>query len=144
MAHNNEEVTLLVVEDDDIDATAISRAFKKLHLTNTLVRARDGIEALEYLRGENSKQQVIKPYMLLVDLNMPRMDGIELLGELRKDPLLSDSVVFVLTTSAADKDKLAAYDQNIAGYIVKSQIQNDFWDVINLLDCFWRVVSLPK
>lgn len=141
---NSNDVTLLIVEDDDIDAMAIDRAFKKLRLANSLIRAKDGVEALEFLRGENGREPISKPYMLLLDLNMPRMNGIELLYELRKDPDLSDTVVFVLTTSAADKDKVAAYAQNIAGYIIKSQINNTFLNVIELLDCYWKIVTLPK
>lgn len=144
MMNNSEEVTLLVVEDDDIDAMAIDRSFKKLRLANTLVRAKDGVEALEFLRGENGQEQITRPYMLLLDLNMPRMNGIELLAELRKDPDLSDTVVFILTTSAADKDKVAAYHQNVAGYIVKSEIKNTFLNVIELLNCYWKIVTLPK
>ncbi len=141
---NNEEVTLLVVEDDDIDAMAIDRSFKKLRLANTLARAKDGVEALEFLRGENGRKKITKPYMILLDLNMPRMNGIELLSEMRNDPELNDAVVFVLTTSAADKDKVAAYDQNVAGYIVKSDIKSTFLNVIELLDCYWKIVTLPK
>ncbi len=144
MTKNSEEVTLLVIEDDDIDAMAIDRSFKKLRLANTLTRAKDGVEALECLRGENGRDKITRPYMLLLDLNMPRMNGIELLVELRKDPELSDAVVFVLTTSAADKDKVDAYDQNVAGYIVKSEIKSTFLNVIELLDCYWKIVTLPR
>lgn len=144
MTNNSEEVTLLVIEDDDIDAMAIDRSFKKLRLANVLVRAKDGVEALEFLRGENGRDKISKPYMLLLDLNMPRMNGIELLAELRDDPDLNDAVVFVLTTSAADKDKVAAYDQNVAGYIVKSEIKSTFLNVIELLDCYWKIVTLPR
>lgn len=137
------EVTLLIVEDDDLDAMAITRAFKKLKLANPLIRAKDGVDALEYLRGENGKEKINKPYMMLLDLNMPRMNGIELLGELRKDPELSDSVVFVLTTSSADKDKVAAYDNHVAGFMVKSDLKSSFLEVLELLDCFWKIVTLP-
>ncbi|MBL4865647.1 MAG: response regulator [Pseudomonadales bacterium] len=143
MNQPKEEVTLLVVEDDDLDATAINRSFKKLKLDNLMVRAKDGIEALEYLRGENGKEQVKKPFLMLLDLNMPRMNGIELLDELRKDPDLNNSIVFVLTTSAADKDKVAAYNHHVAGYIVKSDLNSSFLEVINLIDCYWKIVALP-
>lgn len=138
------DVSLLMVEDDDLDATAITRAFKKLKLTNPLVRAKDGVEALEYLRGENGRTKIARPYMILLDLNMPRMDGIEFLAELRKDPTLSNSVIIVLTTSAADKDKVAAYDNHVAGYVIKSDLGSSFLEVIQLIDCYWRIVSLPE
>ena len=138
------DVSLLMVEDDDLDATAITRAFKKLKLTNPLVRAKDGVEALEYLRGENGRTKIARPYMILLDLNMPRMDGIEFLAELRKDPRLSNSVIIVLTTSAVDKDKVAAYDNHVAGYVIKSDLGSSFLEVIQLIDCYWRIVSLPE
>lgn len=138
------DVSLLMVEDDDLDATAITRAFKKLKLTNPLVRAKDGVEALEYLRGENGRTKIARPYMILLDLNMPRMDGIEFLAELRKDPRLSNNVIIVLTTSAADKDKVAAYDNHVAGYVIKSDLGSSFLEVIQLIDCYWRIVSLPE
>ena len=138
------DVSLLMVEDDDLDATAITRAFKKLKLTNPLVRAKDGVEALEYLRGENGRTKIARPYMILLDLNMPRMDGIEFLAELRKDPWLSNNVIIVLTTSAADKDKVAAYDNHVAGYVIKSDLGSSFLEVIQLIDCYWRIVSLPE
>ena len=144
MNHPKADVSLLMVEDDDLDATAITRAFKKLKLANPLVRAKDGIEALEFLRGENGKTKIIKPYMILLDLNMPRMDGIEFLSELRKDPTLSNSVIIVLTTSAADKDKVAAYDNHVAGYVIKSDLGSSFLEVIQLIDCYWKIVSLPE
>ncbi|OUR95926.1 two-component system response regulator [Gammaproteobacteria bacterium 42_54_T18] len=144
MSQNKAEVTLLVVEDDDLDAMAIKRTFKKLKVANNLVRAKDGVDALEYLRGENGKDKIAKPFMVLLDLNMPRMNGIELLQTMRMDDELKDSIVFVLTTSATDKDKVAAYDNNVAGYIVKSDIESSFLEVIELLDCYWKIVALPR
>ncbi|PCJ15206.1 MAG: two-component system response regulator [Gammaproteobacteria bacterium] len=143
MNRSKEEVSLLMVEDDDLDAMAITRAFKKLKLLNPLIRAKDGVEALEYLRGDNGRDKIPKPFMVLLDLNMPRMNGIEFMAELRKDPALCSSVVIVLTTSAADKDKLAAYDTHVAGYVIKSDLGNSFLEVIELIECYWKIVSLP-
>ena len=80
---------------------------------------------------------------VLLDLNMPRMNGIEFLEEIREDPRLRKLVVFVLTTSKADEDKVAAYEKNVAGYIVKSDVGNDFMRVVTMLDHYWRVVELP-
>ncbi|PCI45110.1 MAG: two-component system response regulator [Moraxellaceae bacterium] len=144
MNYSKGDVSLLMVEDDDLDATAITRAFKKLRIANPLIRAKDGVEALEYLRGENGRTKIAKPYMILLDLNMPRMDGIEFLAELRKDSTLSNSVIIVLTTSAADKDKVAAYDNHVAGYVIKSDLGSSFLEVIQLIDCYWKIVSLPE
>ena len=136
-------VQILLVEDDDIDAEAVRRAFTKQRIANPIVHARDGVEALEVLRGENGKEKLLRPYMILLDLNMPRMNGIEFLKELRGDSDLHDSVVFVLTTSDADRDKLSAYEQHIAGYLIKSNVGSGFVNLVNMLDAYWRYVELP-
>jgi len=132
------DVTLLLVEDDDVDAMGVERALRQRKILNPLLRARDGIEALEIL------QTLARPYMILMDLNMPRMGGLELLQHLRDDPRLCDSVVFVLTTSKTDEDLTAAYRSHVAGYIVKSDIGRSFSEVVNMLDSYWRIVALPN
>ncbi|MBV1961829.1 MAG: response regulator [Immundisolibacteraceae bacterium] len=132
-------ISILLVDDDDIDAMGVERALKKLKLANPFFRARDGIEGLEMLRA----RKVNQPYLLLLDLNMPRMSGIEMLKELRNDPNLRSTVVFVLTTSDDDKDKVAAYNEHIAGYIVKNKLDTGFDDLLKLLDHYWRLVEFP-
>ena len=134
------EVTILLVDDDDVDAMAVERALKKLKIANPIVRARDGIEGLALLRHESA---VRRPYIMLLDINMPRMNGLEMLAELRADSQLSRAVVFVLTTSKSDEDKVGAYQQHIAGYIVKNQVGDGFLRVMEMLDHYWRVVELP-
>jgi len=134
------EVTIMVVDDDDVDAMGIERALKKLKILNPVVRARDGIEGLSILRQPDV---VHKPYILLLDINMPRMNGLEMLTILRNDPALSSTVVFMLTTSKIDEDKVAAYNQHVAGYIVKTQVEDCFIRVTTMLDQYWRVVELP-
>jgi len=134
------EVTILLVEDDDVDSKGIERALKKLKIANPIVRARDGLEALELLRAPKS---IRRPYLILLDINMPRMNGIDFLKEIRRDQALSSSVVFVLTTSKADEDIISAYQQHIAGYIIKQQMQDGFLQVVEMLDHYWRVVELP-
>jgi CheY-like chemotaxis protein len=134
------EVTILLVDDDDVDVMGVERALKKLKILNPIVRARDGIEGLALLRDPAAVQ---RPYIVLLDLNMPRMSGLEMLAELRNDPQLSSAVVFVLTTSKADEDKMMAYQNHIAGYIVKSQVGDGFLRVMEMLDHYWRVVELP-
>ena len=125
-------VTLLLVEDDAIDAEAIQRAFRQHRIANPFVVVRDGVEALAALRGE-SEVEVPHPYVVLLDVNMPRMNGIEFLDAIRADPALSRTIVFVLTTSDREEDKVAAYEHNVAGYILKSRAGEDFLEVVKLL-----------
>jgi len=136
-------VTLLLVDDDDGDARSVQRAFASARIVNPIVRAIDGIDALDILRGSNGRTKLPPPYLLLVDLNMPRMNGIELVDALRQDPDLHSCIVFVLTTSRRDEDKVAAYDLNVAGYIVKEHAGQDFQRLIDMMQCYWRVVELP-
>jgi len=136
---NCKTVTILLVEDDDVDAMGIQRAFKKLRVANPLFRAKDGIEAIELL----TNQKVKKPYIILLDLNMPRMGGIEFLETIRDDPKLTDSIVFVLTTSQGDEDKIKAYRNHVAGYVVKSEIDTNFADLFEMLEHYWRVIEFP-
>lgn len=138
------EVTFLIVEDDDIDAELVARAFKKLKIANPVMRARDGVEALDILRGSNGVQQIKAPYLILLDINMPRMSGLEFLGEVRSDPELRRSVIFMLTTSDDERDILRAYEQNIAGYVIKDNAHSSFNSALLMLDHYWRVVELPK
>jgi CheY-like chemotaxis protein len=136
-------LNILLVEDDDGDAKALQRAFLKAKIANPILRAVDGMEALEMLNGTNGKAKAPSPMLFLVDLNMPRMNGIQFVQALRKDQDLRHSVVFILTTSKRDEDKTAAYDLNVAGYIVKSTAGQDFLNLVNLVDCYWRIVEMP-
>lgn len=137
------EVTVLVAEDNLVDQEAIARAFETHRIANRLVFVNDGVETLAVLRGEHARERVERPYLLLLDLNMPRMGGIEVLHELRDDPKLQDTIVFVLTTSKRDEDKVESYRKNVAGYIVKSEVGHGFLNLVNMLDHYWRVVELP-
>ncbi len=136
-------LNILLVEDDDGDARAVERALKKVKVANPITRARDGIEALEILRGLNGKEKLHAPYILLVDINMPRMDGLTFVKELRKDMDLSKTVVFILTTSKRDQDKKAAYDLNVAGYMIKETLGEDFKNLSELLGYYGLIVELP-
>ena len=137
------EITIFLVEDDDIDAEAVKRAFRKQRIANPVVRARDGVQALAMLRDNDPAPAVPRPFIILLDLKMPRMDGIEFLRELRDDPALRRSIVFVLTTSDDDRDKWAAYDKNIAGYLVKARVGKDFINLVNMLGHYWRYIEFP-
>ncbi len=136
------EVKLLLVEDDALDVVAIRRALKKNRIANPLKVAKDGLEALDILRGTGC-DRLQRPYLILLDLNMPRMNGIEFLTELRDDPNLRDSIVFVLTTSDDDADIIRAYENLIAGYMVKSKAGEDFFKLIGMLDHYWRIIEFP-
>ncbi|MDQ3249827.1 MAG: response regulator, partial [Chloroflexota bacterium] len=136
-------VHILLVEDDDVDAEAVVRAFKKQKINNPFTIVHDGIEALNALRGAGGQRRVPRPYLILLDINMPRMNGLEFLQQLRQDPTLRRSVVFVLTTSRRDEDIMSAYDEQIAGYILKSKAGEHFTHLINMLDAYWRVVEFP-
>jgi CheY-like chemotaxis protein len=134
---------LLHVEDDEICQMMLSRAFKQAKIANPINGACDGIDALEMLRGTNGRERLPRPFVILLDLNMPRMNGNEFLKELRQDEELKKSIVFVLTTSDADKDKVEAYNLGVAGYILKSNPANAFVEAAALLDTYWRVVEFP-
>jgi CheY-like chemotaxis protein len=136
-------LNILLVEDDDGDARAVQRAFQKAKIANPIVRAVDGIEALDVLRGSNGKIKLSSPNLLLVDINMPRMNGIQLVKAMREDKNLRQTVVFILTTSKRDEDKMAAYELNVAGYILKSTAGQDFLNLVGLVDAYWRIVELP-
>lgn len=136
-------VQLLLVEDDDVDAEGVERALRKRRIANRIIRAVGGMEALEILRGGEGIPPLRRPFMVLLDLNMPRMDGLTFLKELRADPDLRDSIVFVLTTSDADRDKVAAYDANVAGYMLKSRVGEMFVNLIELLEPYWRYIEFP-
>ena len=136
-------VHLLLVEDDQVDLMAMQRGLREHRLANPVTVAHDGVEALEILRGENGRTPLDRPFVILLDLKMPRMDGLEFLATIRADEALRDSVVFVLTTSRHDEDITAAYKQNIAGYILKETIAQQFVTLVTLLDAYWRIVELP-
>ena len=133
-------VSILLVEDDDIDAIGIQRSLKSFNLLNPIHRTRDGLEALEVLKND----AIARPFIVLLDLNMPRMNGMEFLSAIRSDSNLSDIVVFVLTTSQLDEEISAAYKKNIAGYIVKSSSNQDYKQLIRFLENYWNIVELPK
>tara|TARA_B110000858_G_scaffold193601_1_gene246476 strand:+ start:30198 stop:30653 length:456 start_codon:yes stop_codon:yes gene_type:complete len=135
---------ILLVEDDEVDAESMARALRKLNITNPLIHARNGIEALNFLRGTDGHDSIKSPYLVLLDINMPKMNGLEFLEELRKDERHKNAIVFVLTTSEAERDKEQAYRHHIAGYLLKSKAGKNFTDVIKLLQYYWDFVEFPS
>jgi len=135
-----EVVNILVVEDDEIDVEALKRLFAKRDIKNPVYYAANGLEGLEIMRGENSKAKVPKPFIVLLDINMPMMNGIEMLRELRADESLRDTVVFVLTTSPRDEDKASSYQLNVAGYFLKKDVK----ELVSLLSLYWQLNEFPE
>ncbi len=133
-------LNILLVEDDQVDVMNVQRAFEKNKILNPLFIAGDGMQALEMLRAGRipSERRII-----LLDLNMPRMNGIEFLRELRADPVHRLSPVIVLTTSNAEKDRVDAYNFNVAGYLVKPVTFVNFVEVMAALNKYWALVELP-
>jgi CheY-like chemotaxis protein len=136
-------VTILMVDDDRVDAMAVRRSLEHLDITNPMIVAHNGIEALEYLRGENGREKVPRPYLILLDLNMPRMGGIEFLGELRRDPLLRHSLVVVMTDSVSEQDRVRAYDKNVAGYVVKHRAGERSLGSMSVLKNYCQIIEFP-
>jgi CheY-like chemotaxis protein len=137
------QVTILLVEDDSIDAATVVRGLADAKIVNPLVRARDGIEALEMLLGTNCRPKLQPPYLLLIDIRMPRLDGLGLIREIRRNPMLQRTLIFVLTTSDSDRDRIAAYDDHVAGYIVKSQTKDQFLRLARMLEYYLLIVEVP-
>jgi CheY-like chemotaxis protein len=135
-------MTILLVEDDEVDIMNVKRAFKKNNISNPLVIAHNGIEALELLRS--TAVDAPKPKIVLLDLNMPRMGGIEFLKEVRSDPDLSSLSVFVMTTSNEDGDKIDAFNLNVAGYILKPLSMDRFIAAVSTLNSYWALCEFPQ
>lgn len=133
-------LTILLVDDDEVDVMTVKRAFTKANITNKVYVATDGVEALEMLRGPDlpTTRRIV-----LLDLNMPRMNGIELLREVRKDPQLAGLTVVVLTTSNEDRDRVEAFQLNVAGYLLKPVTFSEFAEVMAALNKYWTLMELP-
>ena len=136
-------VKILLVEDDSIDVKAFQRAMGKLKITNPVAFARDGVEGWEYLQKCVAEGGDETPSLVILDINMPRMSGLELLTKIRADRNLNHLIVFVLTTSNDVKDKFEAFNMNVAGYMLKSDMGSSFIRAVELIDSYWRVVEFP-
>jgi CheY-like chemotaxis protein len=136
---NPSDITLFLIEDDDIDAMSIQREFKRRHISSPIIRAKDGVEAFELL----ALGKIRRPFVILLDLQMPRMNGLEFLTSLRKDCDYKNSVVFVLTTSIDEKDIFNSYQSNIAGYFIKDEIDDGLISIVDIFDAYRKVVHLP-
>ena len=136
-------LNILLVEDDEVDVMNVQRAFKKNNINNPLDIASNGLEALNMLRKEGESTIPKQRRLILLDLNMPKMNGIEFLRELRSDQKLKHIPVVILTTSNEDKDKVEAYNLNVAGYILKPVTFSNFIQAMATLDKYWNLSEMP-
>ena len=133
-------LNILLVEDDQVDVMNVKRAFERNKIVNPLFVAGDGLEALALLRSGKIPRE---RRLILLDLNMPRMNGIEFLRALRADEDLHLTPVVVLTTSDDERDKINAYDLNVAGYLLKPVTFVNFVEAMAALNKYWTLVELP-
>ena len=134
-------INILLVEDDEVDIMNIQRAFSKNKMSNPIFIAKNGLEALNML---TNKEINPLPKIVLLDINMPKMGGIEFLTEIRKNPDLKSLSVFVMTTSNEESDIIAAYNLNVAGYILKPLAFESFVNAVALLGHYWQLCVLPS
>ena len=130
---------ILLVEDDNVDAMTVRRALKDLNVPNGIVHQLDGENALEYLRSSDNE----RPCVILLDLNMPRMNGIDFLKIIKNDDELKQIPVVVLTTSKDDQDKMDSFEFSVAGYIIKSTDYKKFVESLKILNLYWTLSELP-
>ena len=135
--------TFLIVEDSELDAEKIVRSMHRLGMTNETLRVKNGEAALDVLRGTNGRTRLIAPYIILLDINMPKMNGLEFLQALRSDEGIAHSPVFMLTTSDSQRDIDAAYRFNVCGYIVKPVKTEQMVAALNTLNLYWNLTELP-
>jgi CheY-like chemotaxis protein len=139
---NDSMINILLVEDDEVDIMNVQRAFKRNHIENPLYIAHDGVEALEMLLGIGGRA-IPFPRIILLDINMPRMGGLEFLENIRKNELLKNISVFIMTTSNEENDKLKAYNLNVAGYILKPLSMESFVAAVTTLQSYWKLCEFP-
>lgn len=139
-----QQLNILLVEDDEVDVMNVQRALKKNASDSTLYRAANGIEALAMLRTDSHiTTEDNGRLLILLDLNMPKMGGLEFLKQLRADATLSKLPVVILTTSMQDSDLATAYQYNVAGYLIKPITFSNFVEMIDVLTRYWSMSELP-
>ncbi|MEU0793694.1 response regulator [Amycolatopsis sp. NPDC005961] len=144
MTQAHDPIDILLVEDDPGDVLMTREAFEYHKIRNALHVASDGVEALEFLNRKGRFGKAPRPGLILLDLNLPRKDGRELLGEIKQDPDLRTIPVVVLTTSEADEDIVRSYDLHANAYVTKPVDFEKFVEVVRKIDDFWvTVVQLP-
>ena len=135
-------VHLIVIDDDDVDVESIVRSLNRNGIFGEITVFHDGLTALRALQGPEGQALRTRPLLILLDLDLPRLSGFEFLDALRRDPQLQGTIVFVLTLSDRAEDRLAAYDRQVAGYLLKSNVGEDFSLLPRLLRTYCRLVSM--
>ena len=136
---------ILLVEDNKADIRLIEEALKNSSIAYQMVTARDGVEAMAYLRQEGEYVNALRPDLIVLDLNLPKKDGREVLGEIKSDPKLKRIPVIVLTTSSNEEDIYHSYDLNANCYITKSRNLSQLFSVVKRIEEFWlATVTLPS
>ena len=130
---------ILLVEDDQVDKMTVVRALKEIHVTNPLVHRENGEEAVHYLQDAASE----KPCIILLDLNMPIMNGLEFLKAVKNDDKLKRIPIVVLTTSEEQQDKINSFDLGVAGYMAKPVDYRQFVEVMRSIDAYWTISEMP-
>lgn len=130
---------ILLIEDDQVDTMTVKRALKEIHVTNPLVHVENGEEAMHYLRDPQRE----KPCIMLLDLNMPIMNGIEFLQVAKHDDQLKRIPVVVLTTSEEQQDKVNSFNLGVAGYMAKPVDYRQFVEVMRSIDAYWTISEMP-
>ena len=130
---------VLLVEDDRIDALLVKRAFRSLKINNPIHHVENGEEALEFLRNSENN----KPWIILLDINMPRMNGIEFLKEAKQEESMQDIPIIILTSSVEQKDRVDAFKSGIAGYMVKPVTYSDMLKLVEAIKQYWTISKLP-
>jgi two-component system response regulator len=141
------EQTIFLVEDSDDDAELALMAFSRANLVNPIVRVRDGVEALDYLfaRGKHAERNVSElPAVVLLDLNLPKLNGLEVLQAIRADERTKSLPVVILTSSNEDRDRLRAYEHFANGYVLKPVDYDQFVAAALQLGLYWRVVNITQ
>jgi two-component system, chemotaxis family, response regulator Rcp1 len=138
-------IEILLVEDNPGDVRLTIEGLNEGKVRNNLHVARDGVEALEFLRHQGRFADAVRPDLILLDLNLPRMDGREVLAHVKSDPLLKTIPIVVLTTSRAERDILNSYELQANCYITKPVDLEQFMNVIKSIEDFWlTIVTLPN
>lgn len=146
MQDNDRIINVLLVEDDEVDIMNVERAFRKANIKNPLYIARNGIEALEMLRGGNKELPEVpkERRLILLDINMPKMSGLEFLQTIRADKYLKLTPVVMLTTSNQDRDMIEAFDLNVSGYLLKPVNFSRFVVLMETLNKYWSLSEMPN